>query len=603
MASTFFGLNIGTTGLFAAKTGLNVTAHNVANIETEGFSRQVIKQSADSPISTNNHYGMLGSGVTVNEISQMRSQYYDEKYRSNNSLSGQYESRSYFLNEVQSYLNEIQLQGFTTTFDSMYDSLQELSKDAANLTVRTQLSNAAQSMCDYFNSLSTNLDQVQTECNYEVKNQVSRINSLAQQVASLTQQINTVEVGGENANDLRDQRESLIDELSEIVNVSVTETKVGHIGMTSYIVRLDGHVLVDSYDAKQLEVIPRTERLNQCDVDGLYDVYWDNGERLNTESATLSGTMKALFEVRDGNNAENLQGYAEEVDEGAMEVTIHSTNVNDIKDLNIPTEGKIRIGNGEYTYTSFEVRLDGEGNYEYVFQLKEQARRQYAEDTKVSIGHTVGYKGIPYYRAQLNEFIRTFAQEFNEIHASGVNLNGDANVNFFAAKNRMTNEEYNLNSFGQGKPMTEFDSDPLVVQASYYWLTAESFTVNENIMANPSNIVAASDIVNGVSKADIADKLIQLKSDVTMFKQGDPASFLQTLVGEIGVDTKAALEFAKSQENIVSTVTNQRLSVAGVDIDEEAMNLAKYQEAYSLSAKVISVMNEIYDKLINEMGV
>jgi flagellar hook-associated protein 1 FlgK len=151
--------------------------------------------------------------------------------------------------------------------------------------------------------------------------------------------------------------------------------------------------------------------------------------------------------------------------------------------------------------------------------------------------------------------------------------------------------------------MTEFDSNPLVTQASYYWLTAESFTVNENIMANPSNIAAASDIINGVSNADIADKLLQLKSDVTMFNQGDPAAFLQTLVGEIGVDTSAALEFAKSQQNIVSTVTNQRLSVAGVDIDEEAMNLAKYQEAYSLSAKVISVMNEIYDKLINEMGV
>lgn len=603
MASTFFGLNIGTTGLFAAKTGLNVTAHNVANIETEGYSRQTISQSADSPISTNNRYGMLGSGVSVNEITQMRSQYYDEKYRSNNAMYGQYESRSYFLNEVQSYLNEVKLEGFVVTFDNMYNGLQELTKDPANLTVRTQMINHAQSLCDYFNSLSTNLDQVQTECNYEVKNQVSRINSLAQQVASLTQQINTVEVGGENANDLRDQRESLIDELSEIANVTVTETPVGNVGMTSYIVRLDGNVLVDSYDAKQLEVRPREQRLNQCDVDGLYDIYWDNGERLNTESATLSGTIKALFEVRDGNNRENLQGFAEEVDEGAMEVTVRATNINDIKDLNIPTEGKIKIGNGEYTYSSFEIRVDDEGQYTYVFQLNEEARRQYPEDTKVTIGHTVDYKGIPYYRAQLNEFIRTFAQEFNEVHASGVNLNGDTNVNFFAAKNHMTNGEYNLNSFGADKPMTEFDSDPLVLQASYYWLTAESFTVSESILVNPSNVAAASDIVNGVSRGDIAEKLVALKSDITMFKQGDPAAFLETLVGEIGVDTKAALNFAESQQNIVNSVTNQRLSVAGVDIDEEAMNLAKYQEAYSLSAKVISVMNEIYDKLINEMGV
>ncbi|MBQ7863589.1 MAG: flagellar hook-associated protein FlgK [Lachnospiraceae bacterium] len=603
MANTFFGLNIGTTGLYAAKSGLNITAHNVANIETEGYSRQVIKQSADTPISTNNRYGMLGSGVAVNEITQMRSQYYDEKYRSNNALLGMYESRSYFMNEVQSYLNEIELEGFTTTFDSMYDSLQELAKDPANLTVRTQVSNYAMSMCEYFNSLSTSLDQVQTECNYEVKNQVSRINSLATQVATLTKQINTVEIGGQNANDLRDQRANLIDELSEIVNVTVTEREIGTVGMTEYIVRLDGQLLVDNYEARSLEVIPRTENMSQCDVDGLYDVYWDNGEKLNAESATLKGTLKALFEVRDGNNKENLQGYAEEVDDGATEITIINTNINDLKDLNIPAEGKITIGNGEYAYTSFAVTANEDGTYTYTFQLKEEARRQYPEGTKVSIGTTMDYKGIPYYHAQLNEFIRVFAKNFNEVHASGQNLNGDTGVNFFSAKNPMTAEQYNLNSFGvkgaENVTMSEFESDPLTVEAPYYMLTAANFTVNETIQMNPHTISAASDITNGIGNADIANKLLALKSDVSMFKQGDPAAFLQTLVGEVGVDTKASLNFAESQEDIVQAVTSQRLSVAGVDIDEEAMNLAKYQEAYNLAAKVIAVMSETYDTLIN----
>lgn len=603
MANTFFGLNIGTTGLYAAKSGLNITAHNVANIETEGYSRQVIKQSADTPLSTNNRYGMLGSGVAINEITQMRSQYYDEKYRSNNALLGMYDTRSYFMNEVQSYLNEIELEGFTTTFDSMYDSLQELAKDPANLTVRTQVSNYAMSMCEYFNSLSTNLDQVQTECNYEVKNQVSRINSLATQVATLTKQINTVEIGGENANDLRDQRANLIDELSEIVNVTVTEREIGTVGMTEYIVRLDGQVLVDNYEARSLEVIPRTENMSQCDVDGLYDVYWDNGEKLNAESATLKGTLKALFEVRDGNNEENLQGYAEEVDDGATEITIINTNINNLKDLNIPPEGKITIGNGEYAYTSFTVTANEDGTYSYTFQLKDEARRQYPEGTKVSIGTTMDYKGIPYYHAQLNEFIRVFAQEFNEVHASGQNLNGDTGVNFFAAVNPMTAEQYNLNSFGakgeENVTMSDFDSDPLQTEVPYYMVTAANFTVNETIQYNPSAISAASDITNGIGNADIANKLLALKSDVSMFKQGDPAAFLQTLVGEVGVDTKASLNFAESQENIVQAVTSQRLSVAGVDIDEEAMNLAKYQEAYNLAAKVIAVMSETYDTLIN----
>lgn len=608
MASTFFGLNIGSSGLFAAKTGLNITAHNVANIETEGYSRQVISQSADKALTTNNRYGMLGTGVTVNEIEQKRSAYYDENYWSNNSLLGKFENRSYFMTEVQSYLNEIQLQGFTTTFDKMYDGLQELSKNPADLTVRTQVTNYAQSMCEYFNSLSTNLEKVQKECNYEVKNQVDRINSISQQIACLTQQINTVEIGGENANDLRDQRALLIDDLSKIVNVSIDEKKIGSEGMTSYVVRIDGRTLVDTYDVNQLTVIPREQKMNQCDADGLYDVYWGNGERLDPSSVTMSGTLKALFEVRDGNNEDNLQGYTEEVDPGATEVTITYTNVNSMKDLNIPSEGRIKIGNGEYTYSSFEVSIDPDtGNYSYTFQLNEETRKTYPDNTKVTVGVTVDYKGIPYYMAQLNEFIRTFAEEFNSVHREGINLNGDTNVDFFAATNPINGEEYSLKRFGaQGEEETdiwEATSDQSVQNAAYYMLTAANFTVSDVIRSNPSTLAAASDIVNGVGNSDIAKKLVELKTDVSMFSQGDPASYLQTLVAEVGIDTKAAESFSKSQTNIVKSVTTQRLSVAGVDIDEEAMSLAKYQEAYNLSAQVISIMNQIYDKLINEMGV
>ena len=102
---------------------------------------------------------------------------------------------------------------------------------------------------------------------------------------------------------------------------------------------------------------------------------------------------------------------------------------------------------------------------------------------------------------------------------------------------------------------------------------------------------------------DVADALLALKKDTTMFRQGKPAAFLQTLVAEVGIDSKAAKDFSKSQQNLVNSIDNQRLSVSGVDTEEEAMNLMRYQQAYNLSAKVISVMNEIYDKLINYMGV
>ena len=110
-------------------------------------------------------------------------------------------------------------------------------------------------------------------------------------------------------------------------------------------------------------------------------------------------------------------------------------------------------------------------------------------------------------------------------------------------------------------------------------------------------------IVNGVGKYDKAEELLELKKDTTMFKQGKPAAFLQTLVAEVGIDAKASKNFSDSQNNLVNAINNQRLSVGGVDTEEEAMNLMRYQQAYNLSAQVISIMNQIYDKLINYMGV
>lgn len=605
MASTFFGLTIGSSGLFASKSGLNTTAHNIANIETEGYSRQVIRQRADKALNTNNRYGMLGTGVSVVSTDQMRSKYYDEKFRSNTGIGGLYEERYYFMKEIESYLNEIELQGFTTSFDNMYNSLQELSKNPESLTVRTQVTNYAASMCDYFNSLHTNLVEIQNSCNYEIKNQVYRINSLASQIAVLTKQVNTVEVGGENANDLRDQRNLLVDELSKIVNVSVIEQEMGDAGMKTYVVRIDGNTLVDTYETFELSVKPRDELHNQCDMDGLYDIYWYNGEQLKPASATMTGSLKALFEVRDGDNEEALKGRSARIVEGEAEVTITNTNVNDVAKLNIPSQGRIIIGHGEYTYESFEAKVDDEGNYSYTFKLDKPVHKTYPDDTEISVGSDVDYKGIPYYMSQINQFIRTFSEAFNTIHRQGENLYGDEDNHFFTGYNLVTGEDYILGNFNPtvNADVTFITSDQREELTSYYMLTAQNFKISQKIIDDPSMIATTKCIADGVGANDIVEKLINLKKDTSMFKQGNPAQFLQTLVSDVGIDTKSAKSFSENQDRIIAEVENQRLSVSGVDQDEETMSLIKYQEAYNLNSKVISVMNEIYNKLINETGV
>lgn len=617
MGSTFFGLHIGQTGLYAYQSALDTTAHNITNAETEGYTRQVMNQQAGKALQVNSSYGMAGSGVNVTGVTQLRDDYYDVKYWKSNTMFGEYNNKSYYMSEVENYLNEVSVDGFTTTFNSMYDSLQELSKNPSSLTVRTQVISYGESLTQYFNSLSESLKSTQAECNFEIRNKVDQINSTSQQVAALTKQINTLEVNGGVANDLRDQRALLVDELSEIANIKVTEKTVGAgVGITSYVIKIDGQTLVDGGNHNTLKVIPREEKHNQNDIDGLYEVAWENGQNFDTKSATLGGALQALFEVRDGNNLGNLNGTVTAVS-GDTNIIMTDTNINTVEKLNIPETGILTIGNHEYSYTGFEVSIDAEsGKFIYNFELTDSVIAD-AENVSSCVGESVNYKGIPYYMGQMNEFVRTYAKAFNEIHRSGKDLEGNAGIDFFSASNKVNGRDY---TFGPLKDSDDYEyydftsfnsqtgsfyedipeNQPLY--GSYYFMTAENFTVSKELLNDAKRFAAAKDIVNGTENNDVIDALIALKEDKNMFQQGAPDGFFQTLVAEVGIDTKKATTFTTSQENILTSIQNQRLSVSGVDVDEEAMNLVRYQNAYNLSAKVINVMNEIYDKLINYMG-
>ena len=133
-------------------------------------------------------------------------------------------------------------------------------------------------------------------------------------------------------------------------------------------------------------------------------------------------------------------------------------------------------------------------------------------------------------------------------------------------------------------------------------MNAKNFCITEEVYNDPNKIAASTDITDGIGNNDNVEKLLALKDDVSMFKQGKPAQFFQTLIAEIGIDTKKTSSFAVNQNNILAAVENQRLSISGVDADDEAMNLIRYQNAYGLSAKVITVMDECFDRLINYMG-
>ncbi len=618
MGSTFFGLNIGQSGLYAYQAALDTTSHNITNAETEGYSRQVMGQQASKALRVNSNYGMAGTGVTVTGVKQQRDDYYDIKFWKNSTIYGEYSSKAHYMTEIENYFNEVSVEGFTTTYNSLNDSLQELLKNPSSLTVRTQVINYAKSLTEFFNSIAVNLKSVQEECNFEVRNQVDQINSTAKQIAALTKQINTLEVNGGKANDLRDQRALLIDELSEIVNVSVSEKVVGAgVGVTSYIVKLDGVTLVDGSEYKTLKVVPRAEKNNQNDIDGLYDIVWNNGQEFNARSLTLGGSLQGILEVRDGNNQYNLTGLTS-ANAGETEIYVTDTNMNMIETLNIPETGVITVGNRKYEYTGFEVSKDpSTGKFVYTFALKDEVRVDVA-DEKAFIGESINYKGIPYYMSQLNEFARTYAKAFNDIHRSGVDLTGKAGDDFFSATKKSNGRSYTFGPLRGSEDESYYDYDTFnsqtgiyyedipkdqIMYGSYYLLTAENFDVNVKLLNNPNLMATTTDITNGIENNDLVKRLLEVKDNKMLFEQGAPDGFYQTLVAEIGIDTNKADTFSNSQNNIIDTIKNQRLSISGVDLDEEAMNLVRFQNAYNLSAKAVSVMDEIYDRLINYMGV
>ena len=488
------------------------------------------------------------------------------------------------------------------------------------------MTNYASSICEYFNYISTSLGNIQREINYEIGNQVSKINSLGTQIAQLTKQINTLEVLGGMASDLRDQRNVLVDELSEIVDVEIQELPVGNrVGVSTYFVRINGQLLVDTYNANELECVPRRDKVNMDDQTGLYDVVWkQNRQEFNASTSSETGSLAALYAVMEGNENMAFKGMADaKVGDTTITLTSDFSYVNDVNRLNIPQSGKITIGNREYGYSGFRVSLNDEGKYEYEFAL-ETAIRQSTDDIVPStenltgyqynavIGKDIDYKGIPYYMAQMNEFVRTFSKAYNDICKQGVDMNGEAGMDFFNSTDPVSGENFVFTEeWPYGEEGVLFDSksgpydeaDEIINYGSYYFMTAGRMCVTDKVRNDSYKVVTASNITDGVEQTDLVKRLMALKDDKMMFRQGTPDAYLQSLVSEVGIDSRKAAQFSQNQQDILTSVTNQRLSVSGVDQDEEAMNLVRFQSAYNLSSKIISVMDQMYDKLINYLGV
>ena len=597
--------------------------------------------------------------------------------------------------------------GLSNSLTNFFNRLTSLTTTVSDITKRTEITGYADTFAKYANEMVKNFQQMQDELNMHISTTVDQVNAYAEQIASLTKQINTLEVYGGRANDLRDQRERIIDDLSLLVNVDVEEIPAaGNNGHTQYIVNVAGGVLVDTNSYNKLSVVPSGSYNNLGDVDGLYTIQWSNGQKFPIRNTNLGGQLQALFEIRDGNNGENFKATYESCNLVNKTITMSagsssSSTASSLAKLSIPaSDGVIKVGNYEYQYDSFEVNVDSSGKYTYTFKLKEFSQFDVDNITNMntsaaavgktlttSIGDDVEYRGIPYYISQLNEFVRTFSATFNQQHNKGYDMDGNLGQDLFMAKDTTTGTQLDMTEFlkntkdgyyylngnkvfdagtwggyqtgpmatnnytfaqpappdnvttiggitydcydindkdgklvekvyvSQGNSIFSFKSSVSAAageKASYYNLTASNYSANKEMVKNGRMIAAASKDPRGLVTGTVENSGIEqsanlkllaaLSEDKTMFKQGEPLGFLQVMTATVGVDSDKMIDCADNANAITEAVDIRRLATSGVDEDEEGQAFIELQNLLNIQYRVVSIMNQVLSKLINEMG-
>lgn len=574
MRSSFFGLNVATQGLFTAQGALNITNHNISNAETKGYSRQYADISATRALPDGKR-GMVGTGAEITGIYQARNTYIDSKYWSMSNDLGQYTIKSEMLNQVEMLFNEPSETGYNEIMGDLFATLQTLSTNPAEDAMVTNFVTASDTFAQYFNNMGEQLIDIQRDANFGVKTAITQINFIAEQLTTINSQIGNLELNAGSANDLRDERVKLIDQLSEIVNIDTKETTDVN-GKKRFIVTINGQVLVDGPTLNTLKPVPRTTLNNPEDQPDLYDIYWQSGKKLYLNNETSSGTLKGYLDIRDGNNGENFKASIVNNVAGPPQVlTVENMTRHDI-----PTAGFITVGNTRYEYTDATYNNATE---QMTFTLALTAP-PLTGTPDIQIGETVDYKGIPYYISQLNSFVRTMARAFNETHKTG---GGGNNIELF-----------NFTGYTGTPPQLALDENNLY---TYNQINIHNFAFSEDVIEDNSLLYNSSDPGAGESANDLFIDLLDLKHNVTLFTTGKPDSFMQSIISELGIDSKKAISFKIGQENLTNLIENQRKSISSVDLNEETADMIRFQQAYNFSAKIITVMDEIYDVTINQL--
>lgn len=291
--SSFLGIEIAKKALFANQRAQQTVSHNVSNANTPGYSRQrVILES------THTAYGMgfnwqMGTGVKISDVDRIRDDFTDRQYRNENSGLGEWDIQSDMLKQVEAVFNEPSDIGISSVLNQFWKGLETLSKDASSQEARETVKERGITLADTLNHAVTQLDDIINDINYRISIKVNEINSIARQISQLNLQIQQTEIGSASAADLKDKRDLLLDQLSNLVQFESYEDENG-----IFTVNVGGAILVKGPDSANME----------------FDTLVANGKvvwkEYNSDVRLLKGELKGIIELRD----DKIQKYIDQLD-------------------------------------------------------------------------------------------------------------------------------------------------------------------------------------------------------------------------------------------------------------------------------------------------
>lgn len=598
MSGLFATFNVAKRGLFAQQKAIDVTTHNIANANTEGYSRQRAIMETTRPFampSVNNAIGpgQLGTGVEISIIQRVRDEFLDFQFRNEQSVMGTYEARDRFLSEIESVFNEPSDQGLSTVIGKFFDSWQELSKQADTSNARTVVAQQANALANELNHTYNQLQKIRTNTQTVIKDTVFQINNYLEQIDSLNQQIMNVKISGQEPNDLMDRRDLLMDKLSAEFNIDVKKKNFYTIDLSPGDVEdipEGGEKLLvrkePNYAVSRFSYINGIEEVknDQGKVTGLKINYLKEGDS-NRPGKEIMINFNTPVEQGKANEIKRHIDecrviWADEEGNAYVDKAIDITNPNDLsildKKLGLfkPSDGSLQ------GYMSVQEDVD---NYE----------------------------------DQINKLAKSIAFSVNAVHSGQSDASND-DMPFFVNK-----DEFKLNPDGSIQMLGEEEID------------ASNIAVNTKIMDNVMNIKTGAGDNSGENDGKRAVAIAKLRN--VLFKiqnidlsQMDRQKFITDLTGgfakdeelevytiqsnvngmtidnyfkdtvdTLGIQENEARRIVGNQEKLLSDFDQRRTSVSGVSMDEEMANLIQFQHAYGANAKIISTVDELLDVVVN----